>query len=227
MKSIGIVKNLINPHSDISVMRKRGNLNPKSYPMKKFVSLSSLILLSFLLFAFGPIDKGEKVPEFSGVDESGETWSLSKQRADYIIVYFYPAAFTGGCTKQACSYRDHDAEFRKLSATIIGVSGDEYESLGKFKEHNNLNFTLLSDADGKIAEVFGVPIKDGKTIEKEVDGETLQLSRGVTTSRWTFVLDANKKLIYKDSEVSAATDPEKVLEFLTTHDERKSCVPRK
>ncbi len=194
--------------------------------MKKITFLISFLTLTMTFMAFAPVKKGEKVPNFSGLDENGNEWTLSKQRSEYIVVYFYPAAFTGGCTKQACSFRDHDAEFSKLKATIIGVSGDEYESLGKFKEHHNLNFTLLSDKDGKIAEVFGVPVKEGKTIEKEVDGEMLQLSRSVTTARWTFILDTNGKLIYKDSEVSAATDPETVLSFLSTHDERKSCMPR-
>ena len=95
-----------------------------------------------------------------------------------------------------------------------------------FKAFHNLNFTLLSDADGKIAELFGVPIRDGATIEKEVDGKTLQLSRGVTTSRWTYVVDRNGKLVYKDDDVQASTDPEVVLKALTTHNGRKSCGQR-
>jgi len=195
--------------------------------MKRISSLSVLITISFALFAFPPIDKGDKVPDFSGPDENGKTWRLSDQRAEYLVVYFYPAAFTGGCTAQACSYRDHEADYSTLNASIIGVSGDEFENLGKFKKHHKLNFTLLSDIDGRIAEIFGVPTLDGNSIEKEVDGQTLQLVRGVTTSRWTFVIDSNGKLIYKDNNVSAASDPETVLKFISTHDERKSCVPRR
>jgi peroxiredoxin Q/BCP len=194
--------------------------------MKRVTFLISSLMLSMAFLSFAPVEKGEKLPDFSGLDENGETWTLSEQRADYIVVYFYPAAFTGGCTAQACSYRDHDTEFRKLKATIIGISGDEYKNLGKFKELHSLNFTLLSDTDGKIAEVFGVPVREGKTREKEIKGETLQLTTGVSASRWTFVLDGNGKLIYKDSDVSAATDPETVLKFITTHDQRKSCMPR-
>ena len=194
--------------------------------MKKLFFFIPILLLTLNIYAVSPLEKGDKVPSFSAIDENGDAWELSDQRADYLVIYFYPAAFTGGCTKQACSYRDNDAAFKLLNAQVIGVSGDEYENLQKFKEFHNLNFTLLSDQDGKIAEVFGVPVKEGKTIEKEIDGEILQLSRGVTTARWTFILDANSKLIYKDSEVSAATDPETVLSFLTTHDERKSCMPK-
>jgi peroxiredoxin Q/BCP len=176
--------------------------------------------------AFSPIDKGEKAPDFSALDENGQTWKLSDQRADYLVIYFYPAAFTGGCTAQACAYRDHTSEYSGLNAAIVGISGDDHKNLDKFKKHHNLNFTLLSDPEGKIAGLFGVPTRDGRTIEKEVDGQVLQLNRGITTSRWTYVLDANKKVIYKDSEVSARTDPETVLKFIRTHDGRKSCTPR-
>ena len=191
--------------------------------MKKLAFILPLLLLTISISAFNPLEKVEKVPNFSATDESGEAWELSDQRADYLVIYFYPAAFTGGCTKQACSYRDHDDAFRLLNAQVIGVSGDEHENLNKFKEFHNLNFTLLSDADGKIAELFGVPTRDGNTIEKEIDGQTLQLTRGVTTSRWTYVVDGNGKLIYKDENVQAATDPETVLKEITTHKDRKTC----
>ncbi|MFC2111676.1 peroxiredoxin [Bacteroidota bacterium] len=194
--------------------------------MKKIAYLSTIASAIFLLTAFSPVEKGDKVPDFSALDENGETWKLSDQRSNYLVIYFYPAAFTGGCTKQACSYRDHKAGYSKLKASVVGISGDEYENLGAFKVHHDLNFTLLSDVDGKIAEIFGVPAGEGKTFETEVEGKTLQLTRGVTTSRWTFVVDGNGKLIYKDNEVSAATDPETVLKFIATYDGRKSCVQR-
>jgi peroxiredoxin Q/BCP len=194
--------------------------------MKKTSILTAMLLLALSVSASVPLDKGDRVPDFSAIDENGETWKLSDQRADYLVVYFYPAAFTGGCTAQACSYRDHETAFKLLNAKVVGVSGDEHENLKAFKDIHNLNFTLLSDAEGNIAELFGVPTRNGATIEKEVDGKTLQLSRGVTTSRWTYVVDGNGRLVYKDDEVQAATDPETVLKAIKTHDERKSCVPR-
>ncbi len=194
--------------------------------MKRLLFFIPVLLVTLNIYAASPLEKGDKVPNFSATDESGDVWELSDQRADYLVIYFYPAAFTGGCTKQACSYRDHDDAFGKINAHVIGVSGDDHENLKAFKAFHNLNFTLLSDADGKIAELFGVPTRDGGTIEKEVDGKTLQLSRGVTTSRWTYVIDGNGKLVYKDDDVQAATDPEAVLKALTTHNERKSCVQR-
>lgn len=194
--------------------------------MKKLFFLLPVLLFTLNIFAVSPLEKGDKVPNFSALDENGNAWELSDQRADYLVVYFYPAAFTGGCTKQACSYRDHNKEFAALNAKVVGVSGDDHENLKAFKAVHNLNFTLLSDSDGKIAELFGVPTRDGATIEKEVDGKTLQLSRRVTTSRWTYVVDRNGRLVYKDDDVQAATDPEAVLKALTTHNERKSCVQR-
>lgn len=194
--------------------------------MKRLFFFIPVLLITFNLFAFSPLEKGDKVSSFSAIDENGNTWKLSDQRADYLVIYFYPAAFTGGCTKQACSYRDQNKAFGELNAQVVGVSGDDHENLKAFKDFHNLNFTLLSDGDGKIAELFGVPTREGNTIEKEVDGKTLQLSRGVTTSRWTYVVDGNGKLVYKDDDVQAATDPEAVLKAISTHDERKSCMPR-
>ncbi len=194
--------------------------------MKKLFFFIPILLLTLNIYAVSPLEKGDKVPSFSAIDENGDAWELSDQRADYLVIYFYPAAFTGGCTKQACSYRDNDAAFKLLNAQVIGVSGDEYENLQKFKEFHNLNFTLLSDVDGKIAELFGVPTREGNTIEKEVDGKTLQLTRGVTTSRWTYVVDRNGKLVYKDEDVQAATDYEAVHKEIKTHNDRKTCQSR-
>ncbi len=195
--------------------------------MKKSFTAGLLILSSLASVSFAAVEPGDRVPDFSAMDENGDMWTLSQQRANYLVIYFYPAAFTGGCTAQACSYRDHDADFRKFNASVVGISGDEQTNLERFKKYHNLNFTLLSDPDGKVAEIFGVPIYEGKTMEKDVEGQALKLTRGVTASRWTFVIDANGRLIYKDKEVSASTDPEKVLKFIATHDERKSCRPRK
>ncbi|KPL12486.1 MAG: hypothetical protein AMS23_04035 [Bacteroides sp. SM1_62] len=194
--------------------------------MKRTALIIPILLLAFNSFASAPLEKGDRVPDFSAIDENGDTWELSRQRADYLVIYFYPAAFTGGCTTQACSYRDHQSAFNILNAKVIGVSGDEHENLKAFKDIHNLNFTLLSDADGKISELFGVPTTEGRTIEKEVDGKILQLTRGVTTSRWTYVVDRNGRLVYRDDDVQAATDPEAVLKAITTHNERKTCRPR-
>lgn len=157
---------------------------------------------------------GDNVSEFSGLDDNGNIWNSSNIKTDFLVVYFYPAAMTGGCTAQACAYRDDKATFDKIGATIIGVSGDEVKNLKYFKESSQLNFPLISDNNGVISKTFGVPTKEGGSITREIGGENYLLARGITASRWTFVLDKNRNIIYKNTEVNAAEDAKKVLEVI-------------
>ncbi|WP_208021467.1 peroxiredoxin [Flavicella sediminum] len=137
------------------------------------------------------LNLGDNIPKFSALDASGKEWkSVKNVKSDFLVVYFYPAAMTGGCTKQACAYRDDKASFDALNVQVIGVSGDEVKNLAHFRDAYNLNFPLLSDADGVIAKLFGVPSKLGeRSIKRELDGLEVFLKRNVTTSRWTFVFD--------------------------------------
>ena len=161
---------------------------------------------------------GEKVPNFSTLDQDGEKWVLKSnlKKADYLVIYFYPAAFTGGCTAQACSYRDQKGELARVGANVAGVSGDSPETLKLFALEHSLNFTMLADESGDIAEIFGVPQSEGGTIQREIKGSNLDLTRGTTIQRWTFILNNKGELIYKDSEVNAAEDSGKVLEYLSS-----------
>ncbi len=161
---------------------------------------------------------GEKVPNFTAINQNGDKWVLKKEMksAEYMVIYFYPAAFTGGCTKQACSYRDQNAAFDKMNARVVGVSGDKPATLQLFALEHQLNFTLLSDEEGELASLFGVPQKEGSTIQREIKGETVDLTRGTSIQRWTFILDSKGTLIYKDAEVNAAEDSGKVFEFLSS-----------
>lgn len=159
---------------------------------------------------------GDKIKHFSALDDEGNMWNskniIGKKN---LVVYFYPAAMTGGCTKQACAYRDSKDEFSSVDAEIIGISGDKVQNLELFKRAHNLNFTLLSDENAEIAGIFGVPVREGeRSIEREVEGETFTLSRAVTTSRWTFIIDKNGKLVYKSTQVDAAEDSNNVLMVL-------------
>ena len=159
---------------------------------------------------------GEKAPEFKAIDQDGQSWSLEEHLGNTpIVVYFYPAAMTGGCTKQACSYRDHLEKNNNPEIMVVGISGDTPENLKHFQQAERLNFPLLSDRDGKIAESFGVPVKKGdKSIKRTIDGREVELARNHTASRWTFVIDAEGVVIYRDSKVMAARDAETVLMFL-------------
>ena len=185
--------------------------------MKKIIS-TTLLFLTFSIIAFSQTSLGEKIPNFTAYDQDGAKWVLKKQikSANYLVIYFYPAAFTGGCTKQACSYRDQKGELEAVGAQVVGVSGDKSETLGLFALEHQLNFTLLADENGEIAGLFGVPRKEGGSITREIKGQSLDLERGTTIQRWTFILDQKGTLIYRDMEVNAEQDSQKVKEFLSS-----------
>lgn len=185
--------------------------------MKKLLFIS-LIILGMVAQAKGQAVLGEKVPNFSTLDENGEKWVLKSnlKQSDYLVIYFYPAAFTGGCNKQACSYRDQKGELEAVGAGVAGVSGDSPETLKLFALEHALNFTMLADESGEVAAIFDVPHGEGGTIQREIKGANLDLTRGTTIQRWTFILDKKGTLIYKDTEVDAAGDSGKVLEFLSS-----------
>jgi len=159
------------------------------------------------------LNVGDDVGPFSANDDTGELWSI----ADHIgkknvIVYFYPAAMTGGCTKQACAYRDDSAKLNDVDAVVIGVSGDSVNALKLFKEAHSLNFPLISDPDGAIAKHFGVPERGGaNSLEREINGVTHILKRGTTTSRWTYIVGKDGKVAYKNDAVKAAEDSSTVI----------------
>ena len=180
--------------------------------MKNLTTFIMLYILAFSSIAqnANEFNVGDTISEFSTMDENGTIWESSKVSSSFLVVYFYPAAMTGGCTKQACAYRDDKASFDALGVTVVGVSGDEVKNLKHFKDSYQLNFPLLSDNEGNISKIFGVPTDKGGSITREIEGENYELFRGVTTPRWTFVLDTNRKIIYKNAEVNAVEDAKKV-----------------
>jgi thioredoxin-dependent peroxiredoxin len=158
------------------------------------------------------LQTGDKAPIFQALDENGKPWDASQVYGKgFVVVYFYPAAMTGGCTAQACAYRDSRDELAGLGVTVVGISGDKPENLVYFKKANNLNFTLLSDEDGKVAKSFGVETSGGDTIEREIDGKTVTLERGITTKRWTFIVGKEGKIVYIDKTVNAPEDSKNTL----------------
>lgn len=184
--------------------------------IKHWISFISLFVMFTAQAQNEGLNIGDIVNPFSAKADNGEIWESTKVMGKKnLVIYFYPAAMTGGCTKQACAYRDSKDELSSLDAEVIGISGDEVKNLELFKTAHNLNFTLLSDADGNIANEFGVPVRKGeKSIEREVNGVQHILSRDVTTARWTFIIDKEGKLVYKSTEVNAAEDSKTVVEVL-------------
>ena len=160
---------------------------------------------------------GDKAPVFSAIDQDGRLWQFEAQtgKKKYTVIYFYPAAMSGGCTKQACSFRDRAASGADIDMEVIGISGDSPSSLKFFQQVNNLNFTLLSDPDGAAAKLYGVPVKkEARSITRQVDGKEVTLERSVTAARWTFILDREGKIIYRDTAVKAADDLNAVIAFI-------------
>lgn len=183
--------------------------------MKSLTVILALVLVSSFHSFSQELKVGDKAPKFKTLADDGSTWNVKDYLGKkHIVVYFYPAAMTGGCTKQACAYRDFKTDIESANAVVVGVSGDNVAGLKLFKQAHDLNFTLLSDESGEIAGKFGVPTRDGGTITKEVDGKSFDLVRGNTASRWTFIIDKKGKVVYKNDEVSATKDTEEVLEFI-------------
>ena len=101
------------------------------------------------------LEEGTKAPDFTLESDSGELFTLSEHRGERIVLYFYPKDNTPGCTKEACSLRDSAEDLKGLNATVVGVSPDSRESHIRFKEKHSLPFTLLSDKDHKVMDVYG------------------------------------------------------------------------
>ena len=117
-------------------------------------------ILSSAATAFAAMPKvGDTAPLFEGQDQDGKTVKLADLIGKKIVLlYFYPKDFTGGCTKEACGFRDRMGELKTNNVEVIGVSFDSADSHKKFIEKYNLNFTLLADTDGKITEAYDAKI---------------------------------------------------------------------
>lgn len=161
------------------------------------------------------VKKGETVKPFNANDDKGTLWTSKETfNKDFLIVYFYPAAMTPGCTKQACAYRDNEKELEEIGAQVVGVSGDSVVNLAAFKKMHNLNFPLLSDVNGFIAERFGVPSRNGGKITREIGGKNLDFFRSYSMSRWTFIIDKEGKVVYKNTKVKATEDTNAVIDII-------------
>jgi peroxiredoxin Q/BCP len=101
------------------------------------------------------LEVGDKAPTFSLPDADGNTVKLSDYKGRRVIVYFYPAASTPGCTKQACDFRDSLSELNGAGLDVIGISPDKPAKLAKFRDDQRLTFPLLSDPDREVLTAWG------------------------------------------------------------------------
>jgi len=129
------------------------------------------------------VKEGNAAPAFTAKNTNGETVRLKDLRGQKVVLYFYPKDDTPGCTKQACSFRDAFADFKKLGIKVLGVSPDSEASHQKFTAKYKLPFALLADPDHAIADAYGV------WGEKKFMGRTYM---GV--KRITFLIDEKGKI---------------------------------
>ena len=102
------------------------------------------------------MDTGDVVPDFTATLDDGSTASLSSLLEDGpIVLFFYPKAFTGGCTAEACHFRDLASEFAEVGAQRFGISRDDVETQRSFSEKHGFDYPLIADTDGSISKVFG------------------------------------------------------------------------
>ncbi|MFD4876190.1 peroxiredoxin [Streptomyces sp. NPDC058420] len=151
----------------------------------------------------GRLDVGDKVEDFTLPDETGAERSLSGLLAEGpVVLFFYPAAMTAGCTAEACHFRDLAAEFAAVGARPVGISGDTVDKQQEFAGKHTLGMPLLSDADGTIRERFGV--KRGFSL--------------APTKRVTFVIGEDRTILeVVSSELRMNTHADRALAALRTH----------
>ena len=140
---------------------------------------------------------GDAAPVISGVTDAGVVLNLGEvyQQHAYTVVWFFPKALTGGCTKQGCSLRDATAEFAKYDVAVVGVSTDTVEKQKEFKETNHFPFALIADTEKKVLKAFGQ-------------------TAALMASRECYVIKGGK-IVYKDAGVTDK-QADNVLAFLAS-----------
>jgi peroxiredoxin Q/BCP len=149
---------------------------------------------------------GDPAPDFEGTTTDGKRVSLKDYRGRKLVLYFYPKDDTPGCTKQACSLRDHNAELAAKGAAILGVSTQGEESHQAFTKKYHLNFPLLADTEGRVGRAYGT-LGGGGLISK------LKSAAGMA-DRVTFVIDEAGKIAHVIARPTVASHAEEVLALL-------------
>lgn len=150
---------------------------------------------------------GDSVDDFELPDDSGTKRTLGEFLKDGpVVLFFYPAAMTYGCTKESCHFRDLAAEFDELGARRVGISADSVEKQHQFSEKHGFDYPLLADSDRTVAEQFGVKRSFGP----------------IPTKRTTFVIDTDHTVLaVVNSEVSMHKHADKALEALRARQARR------
>jgi len=146
------------------------------------------------------LKQGDTAPDFELPDETGTNRKLSDLLADGpVVLFFYPAAMTAGCTRESCHFRDLATEFKEVGAQRVGISADTVDKQHQFSEKHSFDFPLLSDRDRTTADAFGVKRRVGILPNK----------------RSTFVIDRDRTILATiSSEVNMNTHADRALEVL-------------
>ncbi len=146
---------------------------------------------------------GDVAPDFTLPDADGSPVSLSSFRGRQVIVYFYPAAMTPGCTKEACDFRDNLSDLSKLDTAVLGISPDAPAKLARFRDKEGLTFPLLSDPDRTVLQAYGA------YGEKMLYGK-----KTVGVIRSTFLIDAEGKVAQAYYGIKATGHVERLMRDL-------------
>jgi peroxiredoxin Q/BCP len=149
------------------------------------------------------LEPGDAAPEFTLPDADGSPVSLSSYRGRRVVVYFYPAAMTPGCTKEAVGFQDQLKALDAADVAVLGISPDKPAKLAKFRERDSLTFPLLSDPDTKVLQAYSA------YGEKKLYGKTI-----VGVIRSTFIVDADGKVEKSFYNVKATGHVERILREL-------------
>ena len=147
------------------------------------------------------LEEGMAAPDFTLKDQGGNAVHLADFKGKTVILYFYPKDDTPGCTKESCSFRDHDKQIKDAGAVVLGVSLDDAESHQKFISKYSLNFPLLADEDAKVSRLYGVYKKKSMFAK---------LFWGIERSTFVIGPDGKLKKVFRKVKVDGHT--EEVLE---------------
>lgn len=175
-----------------------GKLNCKWKAYRRISPFMKPAVLSFMILPFlhsllggQPLEVGSAPPQLQATTDTGESVDFGEALSSgTVLVFFYPKAMTGGCTKQACSLRDAWDTLSERNVTIFGVSSDKAKTQAEFRSKHNLPFTLIADTDGEVCEAFGKGrwsrhayiFRDGKLAWRDLSASTSNQASDVLTA---------------------------------------------
>jgi len=140
---------------------------------------------------------GQTAPDFSLLNTSRESVNLSELRGQKVVLAFFPAAFTGVCEKELCTFRNGLADMKAVNGTVLGISVDSPFANGAFATKNEINFPILSDYNRAAVNAFGIPVHD-----------FAGMGGYVAANRAVFVVDESGTIIYEWIAPNLGTEPD-------------------